>query len=184
MVDESTRTAWRVALETAVRDRDRANATISFFAEKLGMASPAELGVLEPGETDESEGEGARNMGPIQITDGEFYDMSQPNAAIAFLERAGRSRPQRTEAIMAALKKGGIEFKGKNPAATFYTILARHPAFHNVGKSTWGLSAWYPGASKKTSKSNASAAAAEPESDSDAEQSTETEEEETATDTA
>jgi len=148
MVDDATRTAWQVALETAMRDRDRANATVSFFAEKLGMAVPSEAVVLGPGEP-EAEVEGARNVGPVPVTDGEFYGMSQPKAAAAFLERAGRSRPQRTEAVMAALRKGGIEFGGKEPTTSFYTILQRNPLFHNVGKSTWGLSMWYPHAAKK-----------------------------------
>ena len=50
-----------------------------------------------------------------------------------------------------------MKFEGKDPAGTFYAILSRTPAFHRVGKSTWGLTAWYPNAIKKPPKAIASA---------------------------
>jgi len=151
MVDESTRAGLEIALRAALRDQSRANATVEFLREKLGLADTGSM-VLGPGDGERDEASSAQDVGPISVTEGEFYGMSQPKAAAAFLERAGRSRPQRTEAIMAALKKGGIEFGGKDPLQTFYAILARNPIFHNVGRSTWGLSAWYPNAIRRGSK--------------------------------
>jgi hypothetical protein len=149
MTDDAMREAFQIALRAALRDQARANATVDFLREKLGMAESAGPVVLGPGEDDDDRSNDARDVGPVQVTDGEFFGMSQPKAAAIFLERAGRTRPQRTEAIIAALKKGGIAFAGKDPASTFYTILNRNPSFTNVGKSTWGLSVWYPAAAKK-----------------------------------
>jgi hypothetical protein len=158
MVDDNIREALEISLRAALRDQARANFTVEFLREKLGLAGAASPIVLGPGiDSDEDRVAEARDVGPIQVTDGEFFGMSQPKAAAIFLDRAGRTRPQRTEAIIAALKKGGVEFKGKDPAQTFYTILARSPSFTNVGKSTWGLSSWYPDRSKKPSKGVASA---------------------------
>jgi hypothetical protein len=155
MVDETTRQAYEIALRGALRDQARANATVEFLREKLGMADNVTV-VLGPGDLDASD-DTPRDVGPVSVTDAEFYGMSQTRAAAAFLERAGRSRPQRTEAIIDALRKGGIRFDGKDPAATFYAILARTPTFHRVGKSTWGLSAWYPGVARKAAKAGAGA---------------------------
>lgn len=154
MVDDDTREAFEVALRAALRDQARANATVEFLREKLGMAEGAGPIVLGPGEGANE----ARDVGPIQVTDGEFFGMSQPRAAVIFLERAGRTRPQRTEAIIAALRKGGVTFGGKDPVQSFYAILARTPVFTNVGKSTWGLSSWYPDRVRKPGKANAAAA--------------------------
>lgn len=153
MVDESTRAGLEIALRAALHDQARANATVDFLREKLGLADTSAQIILGPGEP--SEGEAPQDVGPIQVHDAEFFGMSQPRAAALFLERAGRSRPQRTDVILAALKKGGIEFKGKDPGQTFYTILARNTGtFKRVGRSTWGLTAWYPNAAK-ASKPNA-----------------------------
>ncbi len=151
MVDDDTRGAFEIALRAAIRDQARANATVEFLREKLGMTDAAISVVLGPGDQLADE---ARDVGPIQVTEGEFFGMSQPKAAAIFLERAGRTRPQRTEAIIAALQRGGVQFKGKDPSATFYTILNRAPQFQNVGKSTWGLSSWYPAGVKKAGKAN------------------------------
>jgi hypothetical protein len=153
MVDDSTREAFEIALHAALRDQARANATVDFLREKLGMAESAAPIVLGPGDPERA-GE-ARDVGPVSVTDGEFFGMSQPKAAAIFLERAGRTRPQRTEAIIAALRKGGVTFAGKDPVQSFYTILSRNGGFTNVGKSTWGLSSWYPDRAKKPGKANA-----------------------------
>ena len=59
--------------------------------------------------------------------------------------------------MVAALRKGGVMFSGKDPGQTFYTILSRNAIFTNVGKSTWGLSSWYPDRVRKSGKANASA---------------------------
>lgn len=154
MVDDDTRGAFEIALRAALRDQARANATVDFLREKLGLADSPSAIVLGPGD---ERGDEARDVGPIQVTEGEFFGLSQPKAAAIFLERAGRTRPQRTEAIIAALQKGGVTFAGKDPAATFYTILNRSPQFTNVGKSTWGLTSWYPAGVKKPSKAGVSA---------------------------
>jgi hypothetical protein len=148
MTDPTERAAYEIALRAARHDQARANATIDFLLEKLGLADPTSSQIILPGESQGDE-QTLLNVGPIQVADSEFYGLSQTKAAAVFLERAGRSRPQRTEAIIEALRKGGIRFDGKDPAGTFYAILARTPTFHRVGRSTWGLSAWYPNVVRK-----------------------------------
>lgn len=157
MIDDTERSAWEIVLRSALRDQARATATIELAREKLGMASTGPV-VLSPGDIDLG-AESLRDVGPVPVTDAEFYGLSQPKAAVIFLERAGRNRPQRTEAIVAALKKGGVKFEGKDPVGTFYAILSRTPTFHRVAKSTWGLAAWYPNIARKPTKVSDVAAA-------------------------
>lgn len=160
MIDDTERAAWEIVLRSATRDQARAAATIELAREKLGMTAGRGSVVIGPGDTEPPD-ETPRDVGPVPVTDAEFYGMSQPKAAAIFLDRAGRTRPQRTEAIVAALRKGGIRFEGKDPAGTFYAILARTPTFHRVGKSTWGLAAWYPNAVRKATKTTEAARPAE-----------------------
>lgn len=148
MTDEPTKTALQIALQAAIRDRDRAEATISFLSEKLGLANGGAPSMLATGEGEHADENGPRDVGPIHVADGEFYGMSQTAAAAAVLDRAGRSRPQRTEQIIAAIQRGGVKVGGKDPAGTFYKILNRDSRFHRPAPNTWGLSVWYPGAKK------------------------------------
>jgi len=146
-MDETTRAALRIALDVATADRDRAEATIALLSEKLGLADASAQIVLGPGD---GSGDAARDVGPVHVQEGEFYGLSQTAAAVAFLTKAGRTRPQRTGQIVEALAKGGIKIGGKNPPEdTIYKILNRDPRFHRPAPNTWGLSAWYPNVAKK-----------------------------------
>lgn len=151
MMDDAEREAFRLALRRAVADRERAEATISFLTEKLGISLPgSSTELLDPGDGPESSE--LRDVGPVHVADSEFYGHSQTQAARAFLERAGRARPQKTAVIVQALRKGGVTVGGKDPEGTIYKILRRDKSFHRVGTSLWGLAAWYPNAALRPAK--------------------------------
>lgn len=148
-MDETRRAAFQIALDEARNERERIDQVIAFLSERVGIRPT----VLNAGDIEDAPpGDAARDVGPVQVADGEFYGMSQTKAAQAFLERAGRSRPQKTEQIIAALGRGGVAVGGKDPGGTLYKILNRHPSFRRVGASLWGLSAWYPNVPRKPAK--------------------------------
>ncbi len=97
-------------------------------------------------------------MAPVEIAPDAFTGMSIVEGAIKWLGMAGQ--PARTtEAIVDALKKGGLQ--RVTPASTA-TLLVRS---HNSGgaivraqKGLWGLEAWYP---KRPPKTNRKAKAGE-----------------------
>lgn len=143
VMDDTRQAALRVTLEELRRDRAEIEAAISVITRKLGLAD-AGPAMIPEGNGDHSEVAETRDVGPVHVTEGEFYGMSQPEAARAFLARAGRTRPQKTGDIMAALRKGGIHVGGKDPAGLLYRILLRDKRFRRVGTSLWGLDEWYP----------------------------------------
>ena len=63
--------------------------------------------------------------------------MSIAKAAQSFLKKIGRH--EKTPTIIAAIKKGGVEVRGKNPVSTVYTTLSRRPSFVSLGKNYWDL---------------------------------------------
>jgi hypothetical protein len=71
------------------------------------------------------------------VREQEFSGLSAAKAARAFLQKIGRH--ERTPVIITALKKGGVEIRGKNPVSTLYTTLSRRPAFVSLGKNYWDL---------------------------------------------
>ena len=143
-MDEARRTALRETLEELLRDRARLDGAIAILSEKLGH--PGHVLLRENNGSDPAAVESAemRDVGPISVAEGEFYGLSQTKAARAFLERAGRTRPQKTEDILAAIRRGGITVGGKDPAGLLYRLLLRDKSFRRVGTSLWGLDAWYP----------------------------------------
>jgi len=73
----------------------------------------------------------------LAVREQEFSGMSSAKAARAFLQKIGRH--EKTQVIIAALKKGGVEVRGKNPISTIYTTLSRRPGFVSLGKNYWDL---------------------------------------------
>ncbi len=63
--------------------------------------------------------------------------MSIAKAAEAFLRKIGRH--EKTQTIIAAVQKGGVEVRGKSPMSTVYTTLSRRPAFVSLKKNYWDL---------------------------------------------
>jgi hypothetical protein len=122
------------------------------------------------GVTTQSPSQSGQPSGSKQIAPGDdpfgwivgmiFFNKTQPDAAKIVLEKVGY--PLRTEALMAAVEKGGLKIGGKTDAAkkqNFYTILNRNADFGRAKRDTWGLIGW-SGISKK---------AADDESEADAE---------------
>jgi hypothetical protein len=142
-MDEARRTAFRETLDELLRDRARLDGAIAILSEKLGVGSHV---LIQHGENDQpvNDATDVRDVGPVQVGEGEFYGLSQTKAARRFLERAGRTRPQKTEDILAAITRGGIRVGGKDPAGLLYRLMLRDKAFRRVGTSLWGLDAWYP----------------------------------------
>lgn len=78
---------------------------------------------------------------------GDFYGKSYAEAAKEFLKRTNEA--QTTQTILNALRKAHFELKAKNPASILYTSLSRHKGFELVSRNTWGLTEWYPDATRK-----------------------------------
>lgn len=151
---DDKRQVWRLALEEAIAERERIDSVISFYSEKLGR-DPASTAAAADQMTDTAQPAPPGASPLILVSEGEFWGMSTPKATAALLDKSGRTRPLKTREILQCLRKGGVNFGGKNPEGTLYRSLGRDPRFTNVGKSTWGLSAWYPKAARTTPPSSA-----------------------------
>lgn len=80
--------------------------------------------------------------GHARAGEGVYANMTIIDAAMTFLRTAGR--PQKTEAIVSALRAGGIKSSADNPYRTIYNTLSQKigKGITKVGKSKWGLSEW------------------------------------------
>lgn len=148
-MDEQRREAFKVALQEALEDRAKIDATISFLTGKLGIQATVltEIGMGEASE--------AREVGPLNVTEGEFYGLSSTQAARAVLERAGRSRPMKTDELFTMISRGGVTLTGKYAKPTFHRTLSKDPTFHRVGPGRWGLREWYGNVpARKPSRTN------------------------------
>lgn len=152
-MDDQQRQAFKVALEAALRERGKIDSTIEFLTEKLGIGAIPQ--VLTQGEGGTLPAE-ARDVGPLTVTEGEFFGMSSAKAARIVLERAGRSRPMKTDELFANIARGGVRLAGRHAKATFYRTLNHDPQFTRVSAGRWGLSEWYGGrATPKRTKNGA-----------------------------
>ena len=144
-MDDLRRKALEDELAEAIRERERLDHAIAYLADRLGKPIPTNGGTDEPPVVHDA-------TTPVTTAPGEFYGMSSTAAARAVLEKAGRSRPLKTQEILDLLRRGGVNFKGKNPTGTLYRSLFRSPVFHKVGPGRWGLSAWYSSAARRSAK--------------------------------
>src|SRR5260370_20213685 len=62
---------------------------------------------------------------PLFIKPDEFYGMNQSDAAKAYLRKVGRAIA--FDELVGALKRGGAQLGGADPAKTLYVSLARNP---------------------------------------------------------
>lgn len=99
----------------------------------------------------------ASNSAPKGVTSSEiprnaFYGLKIPDAILHYLSVSHRK--QTAHQISDALKAGGVSSKSKNFYSTVYTALVRLEESGQVGKfgREWGLSEWFPGATRKRSK--------------------------------
>ncbi len=141
-MDDLRRKALEEELSEAVRERERLDHAIAYLADRLGKPVPTSGTADEQAMAQDA-------SGTVTTSPGEFYGMSSTAAARAVLEKAGRSRPLKTEEILDLIRLGGVSFKGKDPGGTLYRSLFRSPVFHRVGPGRWGLSAWYGAAASK-----------------------------------
>lgn len=74
---------------------------------------------------------------------GFFHNLSQSAAAEKLL-RTNPGHPLKTNEIMEAFRKAGMELSSKNAITILYTTLKRSPKFERVAGKAWGLAEWYP----------------------------------------
>lgn len=152
MSDARTETL-RAELESALRKRTRLDAVIDYLRDELGIQGPDPDGP-DPGAGEKASAAPQLNPNaPVTtlVAEGEFFGMSGPKAAVALLERVGRSRPLKTDELFEAIVKGGVKVKDRQG---FYRTLFRDPRFLKVGRSLWGLAAWYPESARKAAKAD------------------------------
>lgn len=138
-MDEATRAGLQIALKEAIRQREQAETTITFLSERLGG-----IPQLVGSEEGDANGQDARQVGPLDIREGQFFGQSSTKAVYAVLERAGQDRPLKTAELLDYIRRGGVKLGGRTPEQSLYRSLARDARFFNIGRGRWGLRAWYP----------------------------------------
>lgn len=144
-MDESTREALKRELEEAVRQKARLDVVIQYLQGRMGITAESE----SEGDREKPQQVSAATDPVAAVTASEFYGMSAPKATRELLNRMGRTRPLKTDAIFIALKKGGVDISSKE---VLYRSLFRDESFHKVGRSIWGLAAWYPNAVRRSKR--------------------------------
>lgn len=139
-------------IESILADLRKQRAAIEKAIEALeGVVGdlPADSEVAVPGDVAQPP---ARGMAPSEIPRNAFYGLKIPDAILHYLSVS--KRKQTAQEIADALKAGGVSSKSKNFYSTVYTALVRLEEAGEVGKfgREWGLSAWFPGASRKRPK--------------------------------
>jgi len=79
---------------------------------------------------------------------GFFHNLSQAAAAEKLL-RTNEGHPLKSNEIMEAFRKSGMDVSGKNATTILYNALSRSPKFERVAGKAWGLAEWYPEGRKK-----------------------------------
>lgn len=144
-MDESTRETLKRELEEAVRQKARLDVVIQYLQGRMGITAESESET----DRDKPQSVGA-GVDPIAaVTASEFYGLSAPKATRELLNRMGRTRPLKTDDIFKAIKKGGVDISSKE---VLYRSLTRDGSFHKVGRSIWGLAAWYPNAVRRSKR--------------------------------
>jgi DNA-directed RNA polymerase delta subunit len=131
-----TRAEWARELIAKYRKR------IETFQELIRELQ-AEIGESEgaqgPQLSDSNQESSGTSSSIPEVKEWQFLGKTQPEAAKALLKMVGH--PLKTEQIMEAIKKGGVEVGGQK--FTFYTILSRNPDLVRVRRNTWGLVEWH-----------------------------------------
>ena len=145
-MDDTTRETLKRELEEAVRQKARLDVVIQYLQARMGITGEADP---ESQEKQQQQAIGAGVDPVAAVTASEFYGMSAPKATRELLGRMGRTRPLKTDVIFKAIKKGGVEISSKE---VLYRSLTRDDSFHKVGRSIWGLAAWYPNAVRRSKR--------------------------------
>jgi hypothetical protein len=146
-------TEGRVDYESVLADlrarRDQLDAAISAIEAMLGIS------------TDDTIASVARVMESKEIKDDTFLGMSVPAATRKYLLMM--KRPQSTQEIADALRRGGIHSTAKHFSTTIYTALSRQEDVVRLGKK-WSMKEWHPGIRTKKQGNGADPDAGEPAS--------------------
>lgn len=150
--------AKRLILADWEKKRDDLDVLISAVRRELGMSagdSASPDPIIAP----------QTSTAPVRVeevvTPGDFFGMTQINAAKEFLTRLNKRTATLNE-IGFALYRGkctSSAFEEKN-LKNLSSLLSRSDEFVSVAKSRWGLSEWYPNRPKKSRKGNGDVAPA------------------------
>jgi len=138
----------KTTLQKLLAERERINRDIETIQRLLGLEHiPDELQpALAQGETHTP----FRPVGKVHILPGEFYGMTQTDAAAAYLRKVGHAA--HIDQILEALQSGGVKISG-DARTNLYTVLVRGTKrFVLVSPNTFGLAEFYPNRPKKEKK--------------------------------
>jgi len=136
---EGDKDTERQLLAKWIAQRDNLNRLIEALQLELGeeVVEPA------PGTLGIRGGTPAVIVGPPQIKPGEFFGLSQTDAAARYIKRVGYA--VYIDQILENLKVGGVKFSGADPRTNLYTLLVRGTRrFVLVSANTFGLTEFYP----------------------------------------
>jgi hypothetical protein len=146
MEDEKEKEVIRGILAKRIAQRDELNRTIEALQNVLGEAISESVQSVSSG-TQPTFSQ-FFPQASLLIRPGEFFGMSQTEAAYSYLKRIGHA--VHVEKILEALQAGGIKLEGKNPKNTLYTSLVRGTKrFVLVTPGTFGLAEFYPNRASK-----------------------------------
>lgn len=124
-------------LDKLLAERAELDQHIAFLQKRLGLpVSPSAS--LSP----TTMASGSVDLASSGVHPGEFYGLSRPQAATAFLRKVGK--PLTTTQIFEGLREASFDVSGKNALNVLYTALSRSPEVRKVAPNTWGLREWYP----------------------------------------
>src|SRR5437867_5800789 len=138
----------KTALQKLLAERERLDHDIETIQRLLGLeqipeelqASPAQGMARSP----------LKTTGKVQIVPGEFFGMSQNNAAAAYLKKLGHAA--HIDQILEAVQQGGVKISG-DARTNLYTVLVRGTKrFVLVSPNTFGLAEFYPSRTRKDKK--------------------------------
>ena len=142
---DNDREIERKLLAKWVSQRDKLNRLIEGLQEELGeeMVSASHAMHYESVSSTKE----TPKTGKLSIVPGEFFGLSQTDAAAKYLKKVGHA--VHLNQILEVLTTGGVKFSGKDPKTNLYTVLVRGTRrFVLVSPSTFGLGEFYPTRSK------------------------------------
>ena len=149
--------AKRTLLAEWERERDELNIVITRLRRELGMVVTGEA--VQPEQLNKaaksSQGKGTNANVEDVVAPGDFYGMSQAQAAKTFLQRTRQAAY--LEDIAKALHRGKATeaLISGNALKNLSSIFSRSEDFISVARGRWGLAEFYPGrASRKSKKDN------------------------------
>lgn len=129
-------------LEQLRKERDDLNVLIQGLERRLGIAQDPNL------EKDSNAPQPRIKISVESIPVGFFHNLSYAAAAEKLLT-LNPGHPLKTNEILDAMRKSGMEITSKNAIQILYTTLKRSHRFERVAGRAWGLADWYPDKRKR-----------------------------------